>query len=774
MGKNSGNQSSPTRKSRRDSVLRNVPKETFSILKLLRNPEFTRTCAIIFLFLIVVSTLATWSKEQIKVHDGQIASDTRITRLDYQVEDVTSTEAKREEAKNSSPRIYILNSSFIERLEASLLGLPSAVDGKKTLGEVSDELLEQFQLSDSSLAAMQGMSIDGEANSTWKGSVSRLTRDLQRRTPLLTSEEFQVFITTLPANRALFEGAGNFLSPYQAEASPLPANENDVPDIRLNELVSRAGFPTSVVPVLVSRLAREGQPSIQLDIEDTQARANAAADSVIPVIVQHHHGDIIWKRGDAITASQYEEAILEQEQFSQSASIVKRWLPRVGSIGLLAMLSIFIGAYTTFSFRRIARNPLRLLALCSLMSMMLGLTVIVTLEAPVFIYAAGIVPTLLAVTIACLAYGQRMGMFIAFMQCALVTMSLSQPIAWFVLLIAGSGTLISQLKDVRNRQTLIRASAVTAIVLAIGAIFLGFAEVQDLAVAWKQILFNSVVAGVSALTVGFFVLGILPSIESVFDITTGMTLADLRDPRNPLLKQLQQLAPGTFNHSRQVADIAETASEAIGADSLLAYVGGLYHDIGKMNKPEYFVENQSGYNRHKDLKPSMSLLIIIGHVKDGIELAKEYDIPRDIIHFIEAHHGTTLVEYFYHAAMKEAEVSGDPIRDVHFRYPGPKPRTKEAAVLMIADAVESASRVLPDPNPARIEALVRDLSRKRLLDHQFDECGLTFRELAKIEDAIIARLNSIYHTRIKYPDEEIPDPNDPEVIIAEEEGELAG
>jgi putative nucleotidyltransferase with HDIG domain len=370
-----------------------------------------------------------------------------------------------------------------------------------------------------------------------------------------------------------------------------------------------------------------------------------------------------------------------------------------------------------------------------------------------------------------------MGMFIAFMQCSIVTMALSQSIGWFILLIAGCGTMIGQLKEVRQRQTLIRASGITAIAFALGSLFLGLAEVPDITIAWKQVLTNTIVAGFSALVVGFFVLGILQNIERLFDITTGMTLADYRDPRNPLLRQLQQLAPGTFNHSRQVADIAETATEAIGGDSLLAYVGGLYHDIGKMNKPEYFVENQSGYNRHRDLKPSMSLLVIIGHVKDGIELAREYDLPRDLIHFIESHHGTTLVEYFYHAAMKEAEDSGEPINEMQFRYPGPKPQTKEAAVLMIADAVESASRVLPDPNPARIEALVRDLSRKRLLDHQYDECELTFCELAKIEDAIIARLNSIYHTRIKYPDgekAEIPDPNDPEVIEAEREGDLAG
>ncbi|MDP6542002.1 MAG: HDIG domain-containing protein, partial [Phycisphaerales bacterium] len=339
----------------------------------------------------------------------------------------------------------------------------------------------------------------------------------------------------------------------------------------------------------------------------------------------------------------------------------------------------------------------------------------------------------------------------------------------------GCATIVGQIKDVTHRHTLIRASGITGIVFALGTCFFALIELPDITDAWKQVITDSTLAGASSLAVGFFVLGILPSIEKIFDITTGMSLTDLKDTRNNLLQKLQELAPGTFNHSRQVADIAETASEAIGADSLLSYVGGLYHDIGKMNKPDYFAENQTGFNRHSTLKPSMSLLIIIGHVKDGIELAKEYDLPREIIHFIAAHHGTTLVEYFYHAAKKAAEeVGGEPVNDVNFRYPGPKPKTKEVAILMIADAVESASRVMPDPNPGRIEALVRDISRKRLMGHQFDDCDLTFRELVKIEDAIIARLNSIYHTRVKYPDDEKPEDLEEEIREFEQEGDLSG
>ena len=232
-----------------------------------------------------------------------------------------------------------------------------------------------------------------------------------------------------------------------------------------------------------------------------------------------------------------------------------------------------------------------------------------------------------------------------------------------------------------------------------------------------------------------------------------MTLAELRDPKQPLLRQLQQMAPGTYNHSLQVANIAEAAAEAIGASGLLVYVGAMYHDIGKLNKPEYFIENQSGGdNKHEKLSPAMSLLVIIGHVKDGVELAREYRLPRAIIQFIESHHGTTLVEFFYHAAKTRAADEGErPVDEITFRYPGPKPRTKEAAILMLSDAVESATRSMSEPSPGQIEHLVHSLARKRLDDGQFAHCDLTFDELHRIEEAIISRMCAIHHGRIAYP-----------------------
>jgi putative nucleotidyltransferase with HDIG domain len=203
-----------------------------------------------------------------------------------------------------------------------------------------------------------------------------------------------------------------------------------------------------------------------------------------------------------------------------------------------------------------------------------------------------------------------------------------------------------------------------------------------------------------------------------------------------------------------VATLAEAAAETIGANPLLARVGAYFHDIGKMLKPHYFVENQGGENRHEGLAPAMSTLIIIGHVKDGVELGRQHKLPRPIIDFIQQHHGTTLVEYFYREALRILEPGQQPNGELEasFRYPGPKPQTREIGVVMLSDAVESASRALSDPTPSSLKKLVHDLLFKRLLDGQFDESGLTLTELRTVEDSLCKSLIALYHARVKYPE----------------------
>jgi putative nucleotidyltransferase with HDIG domain len=236
-----------------------------------------------------------------------------------------------------------------------------------------------------------------------------------------------------------------------------------------------------------------------------------------------------------------------------------------------------------------------------------------------------------------------------------------------------------------------------------------------------------------------------------------MTLLDYSDANQPLLKRLAMEAPGTFSHSLLIGSIVEAAAEAIGRNGLLCRVGAYYHDVGKINKAAYFIENEIGSaSRHKELSPTMSHLIIVGHVKDGIEMAKEYSLPNVLRQFIETHHGTTLIEHFYSEAQKRKTKDSkkknvDVLPESEFRYPGPKPLTKEAAIVMLADTVEGAVRSLSEVTATKIEAVVHNMAMKRLQDGQFDECDLSLRELSQIETSISKTLAAHYHGRIAYP-----------------------
>lgn len=259
------------------------------------------------------------------------------------------------------------------------------------------------------------------------------------------------------------------------------------------------------------------------------------------------------------------------------------------------------------------------------------------------------------------------------------------------------------------------------------------------------------------------VLPLLWVFERAFDITTDLTLLELSDTNRPLLKELSIRAPGTFNHSLQVANLAEAAADAIGANALLTRVGALYHDIGKMVKPEYFVENQrSKVNPHDQVKPRMSSLIIASHVKEGLEIGRNYNLPKLVLSFIPMHHGTTLIEYFFRKAQELEENDQASVLESEFRYPGPRPNSRETGILMLADSVEAASRSINEPTHKRLEGLIESIFKARVNDHQLDDTDLTFRDLDKIKETFLAMLIGIHHGRVKYPgqekeDEPIPD-----------------
>lgn len=255
----------------------------------------------------------------------------------------------------------------------------------------------------------------------------------------------------------------------------------------------------------------------------------------------------------------------------------------------------------------------------------------------------------------------------------------------------------------------------------------------------------------AGVAVGLLVSGLLPAIEGLFDVTTDVSLLELGNTNEaPLLRKLLLEASGSFHHSYIVGLMAEAAAEAIGANALLARVGALYHDVGKLNKSEYFAENSSeARDRHDALAPEMSMLIISAHTRDGVELGRYYGLPEAILDFMVEHHGTTCIEYFYHRAVQSR--GEENVSEAAFRYSGPKPQSRETAIVMIADAAEAISRQVPDPTPARLGEMVHNVAMKRLLEGQFSECGLTLAELTRIEEVCVQVLGAIFHTRPTYP-----------------------
>ncbi len=248
-------------------------------------------------------------------------------------------------------------------------------------------------------------------------------------------------------------------------------------------------------------------------------------------------------------------------------------------------------------------------------------------------------------------------------------------------------------------------------------------------------------------------IGILPFVEHIFRITTPIRLLELANPSHPLLRRLQIEAPGTYHHSIMVGNLAEAAAQGIGADTLWVRVGSYYHDIGKIKRPYFFVENQFAQeNPHEKLNPSLSTLVITYHVKEGADIAREHGLPDKLIEIIEQHHGTDLVRYFYQKATESLQDERETLIEEDFRYEGPKPQSKEAVLVMLADSVEAAVRALPKPTPAKIEALIQKIIGERLEDGQFDESNLTLKDLNQIKNGFMKVLAGLYHTRIEYPE----------------------
>ncbi|HUG92090.1 MAG TPA: HDIG domain-containing protein [Planctomycetaceae bacterium] len=467
-------------------------------------------------------------------------------------------------------------------------------------------------------------------------------------------------------------------------------------------------------------------------------------------------GDILLEPGQVVDDELLKVLRAEYDAVERRVAPGQRIARMVTVFSILAVLTVVSGYFIVRNEPRVVRSVRRLAIYLLVVVAAVALGRLLSYDP----WRAGVIPVMATVMVLAIAYSQMLAMLTAVSLCLLITLSTRVDLSQFVVLMSVTATAVLPLSHVPSRSTLIKVGFWSGVVYFLVSWGTGILESQSLEEVWadKTLLLYSLRGAGWCLVTGYLVAGSLPFIESAFGVVTDISLLELSDVSHPLLQELVRRAPGTYNHSMAVATIGETAADRIGANGLLVRVGAYFHDIGKMLKPHYFVENMSkgDESRHQNLAPAMSTLIIIGHVKDGVDLARQHNLPPSIIDFIEQHHGTTLVEYFYHEAARQAEGRPDHRADVQessFRYPGPKPQTREAGVMMLADAVESASRTLSEPTPARIESLVRSITLKKLLDGQFDECPLRLNEIQEIEESLSKSLLAIYHGRIKYPEQ---------------------
>ncbi len=428
-----------------------------------------------------------------------------------------------------------------------------------------------------------------------------------------------------------------------------------------------------------------------------------------------------------------------------------------GWVGLSALLGIFASLYQRYllEFRRellaslprtvaVAAFLLLPTALARLMEPFFGLGELAFLPLP-----------LLALTVA-LIRGRAVALEGAVLSSVLVGLHVvlaggASREALSGLAVAVGGAVVAALAadEVKRRSSLVRIGVLTG--LAMAALEGAFLLIGPAPLAGAAPFGRLALLAVAGILSSLLVSGLLPALETLFSATTDISLLELGNTHeHPLLRKLLLEAPGTFHHSYIVGLLAEAAAEAVGANALLARVGALFHDVGKLNKPEYFAENShEARGRHEQLTPELSMLIISAHPRDGVELGRYYGLPQCLLDFMPEHHGTLLVGYFYERA--KALRGAENVSEASFRYPGPKPHRIETAIVMIADAVEAISRQMPDPTQARLREMVHEVAVSRLMDGQFDECPLRLVDLAAIEDAFVRVLMAIHHTRPTFP-----------------------
>ncbi len=488
------------------------------------------------------------------------------------------------------------------------------------------------------------------------------------------------------------------------------------------------------------------RPNLALDTQEMDARRQKALDAITRQKGMVLKGEVILGKGQKVTLEELEKLSSLSRYRIETGLRSDPWhflFPLLGRIFFAGTIVLGLALFLYFLKPHLFFDNTKLMMIASTLILQMVLTYLILFRWELSAY---LIPVTIASMLLTILLDLEVGLVFTFSLAALlgVVNYFDFKLA-FITMVAGSLACFS-VKEVTHRYRFYRPMLYVSFAYVV---FIYFSESLKLSPSGAILslcgygLFNGFISTI-------LTIGLLPIFESVFDTTTDITLLELSDLNHPLLKRLSLEAPGTYHHSIIVGNLAEAGAKAIGANTLLARVGAYYHDIGKMDKPEYFVENQMGArSKHEKLTPSMSALILESHVKEGAEMAEGANLPKAVIDCIREHHGTTLMRYFYNKALEQG--AEEKVMD-EYRYPGPKPHSRETAIIMLADAVEAASRVLEDPKPSRMKSLIKKIVDSKLTAGELSDSNLTFRELAAIQHAFLPVLISVFHPRVEYPE----------------------
>ena len=761
-----------TRRSRPTRVFRPTPSIWDRSLSAFRDYKvLTHVLIATFATVGLLASVQAW-RSRFTYRAGQIADVGVQARVDFEVENVRETQRLFDEAVKAAPLVLIQESAIVDRLQSLLRDQLSEIANAESIEQVALPTLAAFGLTtqdaatrETSFSVLKNQLRDAEESKGKRidllmSEVELLMKDARSLGLIDNSSARNV----LGGNADVTTAANRNRSIKVVDSAGLVLHNGVLADVLLQEQLRETGrlgksWPSlqnlsAIQQVIEFWLQQNFRNQLKLDPAATDAELKLAGESAPRKFDKYAKGTVIVPEGTMLTETDEQLGLLWLEYLAHEASISKlqRACRVMGTAMLVILLVILFGAFLKFSSPKMLEETSRLVIF---VGMCIGTVFLGTLMSrdP---WRAEIVPLLAAVMITAIAYSQVVAILTAFCLSLMISMATVSDLGHFVSLMTICVTSIIPLRRIKSRLVMIKIGFMVSAVAFYAVWGVGVMRAHGADDAWRNmgVIVTALKFAGWSLVCCYLVAGSLPFIEQAFGVVTDISLLELTGVSHPLLLELARRAPGTYNHSMNVASLAEAAAESIGANGLLARVGAYFHDIGKMTKAEYFIENmtEGSENHHKSLAPAMSTLIIIGHVKDGMELAEEHNLPEPLRDFIEQHHGTTLVEYFYHEAARKKD--GDHRTDADessFRYPGPKPQSRETAVLMLSDAVESASRTLKEPTPRRIQSLVHEITMKRLLDGQFDECNLKMNEIRIVEESLIKSLLAAHHGRVRYP-----------------------